>query len=99
MHLFRSVVYRTQKQNINQLNFNKMKKNSKNSKLVKVTKKASQILEAQKKDYHKIVGKNIKKYGFKKGAKEGASEYRKTYGGTPRQRWENAMKKAERSCK
>lgn len=76
-----------------------MKKNSKNSKLVKVTKKASQILEAQKKDYRKIVSKNIKKYGFKKGAKEGASEYRKTYGGTPKLRWENAMKKAERSCK
>lgn len=76
-----------------------MKKNSKNSKLVKVTKKASQILEAQKKDYHKIVSKNIKKFGFKKGAKEAASEYRKTYGGTPKQRWETAIKKAEKSLK
>ena len=76
-----------------------MKKNSKNSKLVKVTKKASQILEAQKKDYPKMVAKNVKKFGFKEGAKKAGSEYRKTYGGTPKLRWENAMKKAERSCK
>ena len=76
-----------------------MKKNSKNSKLVKVTKKASQILEAQKKDYHKIVSKNVKKFGFEEGVKKAASEYRKTYGGTPKLRWKNAMEKAERSCK
>lgn len=76
-----------------------MKKTKSAAKISRISKKAAQILEEQKKDYQKKVSRNVKKLGFKQGVKTAASEYRKEYGGTPELRWKNAMQKAARSCR
>lgn len=76
-----------------------MKRTKSTAKISRISRKASQILEEQKKDYQKMVSRNVKKLGFKQGVKTAASEYRKEYGGTPKLRWEKAMKEAAKSCK
>ena len=72
---------------------------AKNSLLARTTKKASEILAKQKEEYPKLLSKNIKKFGFAAGRKEAVLQYQTKYGSDAKARWENAMKKAERSCK
>lgn len=74
-----------------------MKKKSSAKKISQISKRASNILAAQKKEYKTLLSKEVSKLGFKQGVKEAASKYRKMYGGTPEARWKNAMQKA--ACK
>ena len=72
---------------------------AKNSVLVRTTKKAAEILAKQKEEYPKLLSKNMKKLGFKAGRKEAILQYQAKYGYDAKARWENARRKAEKSCK
>ena len=68
---------------------------AKNSFLVKRTKLAVEILDAQKKDYKKMLSENIKNLGFEKGLESAVGKYRSKYGKDAKDRWEHAQNEAE----
>lgn len=76
-----------------------MKKKSSAKKISQISKRASNILAAQKKEYKTLLSEEIKKLGFKQGRKEAASKYRKMYGGTPQLRWQHALQEAANKVK